>query len=402
MLPRTLDAACLQGNANKKTQYPKYNMDLTFVFPCLNEEGTLAECIKAVQASLDSGDGSVKYEIVVADNGSTDRSAEIATELGARVIPVPQRGYGAALRGGIEAAKGEYVMFADADSTYLYEHCLPLYLKAIEVDADMSIASRMNGEIEDGAMPPLHRYLGTPVLTTLINILFKGNLSDCNSGFRCIRKTAYAKWDIRASGMEFASELLIKALKNDAKTVEIPSGLRKGPEGRVAHLRTWRDGMRHLLFILSERPRLFEKIGLFLVLISTLLQVTALVVGPTNLLGLNIFDLHSKALLLLAGLTGIQLYLFACVLFLREREQPSKLTQKLITIDEGSLFFLLLALFSIEGLVIAAVVLNWALNDFANLNLSNALIPGIHLISIPSMLAIGLLGIHVFKKSDNG
>lgn len=381
---------------------PKTSMDLTFVFPCLNEENTLAGCIKAVQASLDGGENPLKYEIVVADNGSTDRSAEIAAELGARVVPVPQRGYGAALRGGIEAAEGEYVMFADADSTYMYEHCLPLYLKAKEVDADMAIASRMTGEIEPGAMPPLHRHLGTPVLTTLINILFKGNLSDCNSGFRCIRKTAYATWGIRASGMEFASELLIKALKHDAKTVEIPSGLRKGPEGRVAHLRTWRDGMRHLLFILSERPRLFEKIGLFLVLVSTLLQITAMSIGPTEVMGLNIFDLHSKALLLLAGLTGIQLYLFACVLFLREREKPYGLTKKLITIDEGSLFFLLLALFSVEGLIIGAVVLNWAMNDFANLNLSDALIPGIHLLSIPSMLAIGLMGIHVFKKSDNG
>ncbi|MCB1064396.1 MAG: glycosyltransferase family 2 protein [Verrucomicrobiae bacterium] len=376
-------------------------MDLTFVFPCLNEEKTLEPCIRAVRASLDQAGDRLKYEIVVADNGSTDRSAEIATELGARVVPVPRRGYGAALRGGIEAAEGTYVMFADADSTYLYEHALPLYDKAVETDSDMAIASRMNGEIEDGAMPPLHRWLGTPVLTGLINVLFQGKLSDCNSGFRCIRKTAYESWGIRSDGMEFASELLIKALKHRASTVEIPSGLRAGPADRVAHLRTWRDGMRHLLFILSERPRLFEFAGLLLLGISSLLQLFAVLVGPTDLAGLNVFDLHSKALLLLAGITGTQLYVFSLMLYLRKREEPTRLTARLIGIGEGELFFLLLAILVAEGAMVGGVFLNWALNNFANLDLTNVLIPGIHLLGLPLMLAIGLLGLHVFQKSGD-
>jgi glycosyltransferase involved in cell wall biosynthesis len=374
-------------------------MDLTFVFPCLNEEETLRDCIRAVRTSLDSRKDPLNYEIVVADNGSTDQSAEIAKEEGARVIPVKDLGYGAALRGGIEAAEGIYVMFADADMTYHYEDALPLYEKAIETDSDMAIASRMQGTIEDGAMPSLHRLLGTPVLTGLINVLFHGNLSDCNSGFRCIRKTAYERWGIRASGMEFASELLIKALKHDASTVEIPSGLRKGPEGRVAHLRTWRDGMRHLLFILSERPRLFETIGLILIAISSLLQLLAIVIGPTEVAGLNFFDMHSKALLLLAGITGMQLYVFSCILFLREREKPSRMTAKLIEIDEASLFFLLLSILVLEVLLVGGVVLNWALNNFANLDLANVLIGGVHLLGLPLMLAIGLLAVHIFKKS---
>ena len=143
------------------------------------------------------------------NNGSTDDSRQIATDRGARVVPVPTRGYGAALRGGIEAAEGKYVMFADADGTYFYENSLELYQTTSKADADMGIASRMKGVIEPGAMPTLHRILGTPVLTGLINLLFKGKLSDCNSGFRCLKKTAYQTWDIRASGMEFASELLI-------------------------------------------------------------------------------------------------------------------------------------------------------------------------------------------------
>ena len=292
-------------------------------------------------------------------------------------------------------------MFADADSTYLYENALTLYDKAIECDADMSIASRMTGEIESGAMPWLHRRLGTPVLTGLINLLFKGKLSDCNSGFRCIRKSAYESWGIRASGMEFASELLIKALKHKARMVEIPSGLRRGPEGRVAHLQTWRDGMRHLLFILSERPRLFEWSGLVLIWISSILQLLAMAIGPLNIGGLHIFDLHSKGLLLLAGITGMQLYVFSCMLFLKKREKPTRMTNKLIEIGEGPLFFFLLSILVTEGLLVGFVVLNWVLNNFANLDLTNVLIGGIHLLGLPLMLAIGLLGIHVFKKSDD-
>lgn len=376
-------------------------MDLTFVFPCLNEEETIVSCIEAVKRSLDGGGSALQYEIVVADNGSTDRSAELARAAGARVVPVSERGYGAALRGGIAAAEGTYVMFADADMTYLYEDALPLYRKAVEENADMAIASRMRGTIEPGAMPPLHRWLGTPVLTGLINLLFHGRLSDCNSGFRCLRKSAYETWGIRANGMEFASELLIKALKHRAKTVEIRSGLRRGPEGRVAHLRTWRDGMRHLLFILSERPRLFESAGLILVVLSSLLQGLSILLGPTELMGFNIFDMHSKALLLLAGITGMQLYVFSFMLYLREREKPTALTAGLIGIEEAPLFFLLLSILVLEVLLVGAVVLNWVLNNFANLDLANVLIGGIHFLGLPLMLAIALLGLHVFKKSGD-
>jgi glycosyltransferase involved in cell wall biosynthesis len=344
--------------------------------------------------------GTIDYEVIVADNGSTDASREIAIREGARVVPVPQRGYGAALRGGIEAAAGTYVIFADADSTYLYEDTLRLYRKAVEADADMAIASRMTGKIERGAMPPLHRFLGTPVLTSLINLLFGGWLSDCNSGFRCIRKSAYETWGIRSNGMEFASELLIKALKHRAKTVEIASGLRRGPEGRVAHLRTWRDGMRHLLFILSERPRLFEVSGLITVLLATILQLIALVVGPTNFRGLNIFDLHTKALLLLAALTGMQSYLFACMLFLKEREKPLPITRRSIEIDEASLFFLLSGIGLVEAILVGAVIANWASHNFANLDLAQVSFAVIHFLSVPGMLAVGLLALHVLKKSD--
>lgn len=371
---------------------------LTFVFPCLNEEASLADCIRRVRASLDA-DPDLRYEIVVADNGSTDRSREIAVEHGARVVPVPVRGYGAALRGGIEAAAGTYVMFADADSTYLYEDALPLYRKALEATADMAIASRMIGKIEDGAMPPLHRHLGTPVLTGLINLFFKGRLTDCNSGFRCLRKTAYESWDIRSNGMEFASELLIKALKNDARTVEIPSGLSKGPADRVAHLRTWRDGMRHLLFILSEKPQLFEKLGLIIALLASALQLTSAFTGPIAIGAMHVFDVHSQSLLLLAGLVGAQLYLFACMLYVQPRnDEPMTITRRLIEMNEGTLFFVLLGLVAAVGLAVGAIFLAWMLAGFSGLQVANTLITGIHFLALPTLFTLGLLGIHVLKK----
>lgn len=376
-------------------------MDLTFVFPCLNESRTIALCINAVRASLQA-DPTLKYEIVVADNGSTDDSRQIATGLGARVVPVAQRGYGAALRGGIEAAEGKYVMFADADGTYFYEHALELYRTTSKADADMGIASRMKGKIEPGAMPYLHRVLGTPVLTTLINVLFKGRLSDCNSGFRCLKKTSYLTWDIRASGMEFASELLIKALKHQASTVEIVSGLRPAPVDRVPHLRTWRDGMRHLLFILSERPRLFELKGLTLILLASVLQAVAAITGPINLAGLNIFNIHSQVLLLLTALLGTQIYMLSAAMFLQKTEKPRAITRKLIEMDEGSLFFLLASLLAAIGAVFAWLFIVWARSGFGGLNEIGPLVIWMHFLAVPAVIAFGLLGVHILRKGRLG
>ncbi len=372
-------------------------MDLTFVFPCLNESRTIAICIDAVRKSLEA-DPSLKYEIVVADNGSTDDSRQIATDRGARVVPVPTRGYGAALRGGIEAAEGKYVMFADADGTYFYENSLELYQTTSKADADMGIASRMKGVIEPGAMPTLHRILGTPVLTGLINLLFKGKLSDCNSGFRCLKKTAYQTWDIRASGMEFASELLIKALKKKASTVEIVSGLRPPPVERTPHLRTWRDGMRHLLFILSERPRMFELAGLLLIILATVLQGIAGMTGIVNVAGLSIFGVHSQVLLLLAALVGTQIYMLSAAMFLQKSEQPRAITHKLIEMNEGSLFFLLVSLLGSISLVIGWLVLQWARSNFAGLDYANTLIVWLHFLAVPSMITFGMLGVHILRK----
>lgn len=358
----------------------------------------MGTCIQQVNESLASS--GISYEIIVADNGSTDRSKEIALSMGCRVVPVAARGYGAALRGGIEASRAEYVMFADSDSTYLYADAAPLYRAAKGGKADMAIASRMIGRIDPGAMPPLHRWVGTPVLTTLINWLFHGKLSDCNSGFRCIRREAFETWGIRSNGMEFASELLIKALKAKAAVVEIASGLRCGPPGRVAHLRTWRDGMRHLLFIFSEKPRMFEIVGLVALVAATLLQIAAFFTGPINVLEtFHIFDVHSQAMLLLAGVLGAQFYLFSCTLYLQTKDHALALTRKLIHLDEAVLFFTLLSLLVIMTAVISFVTIKWSMYGFGNLNMAHDLLLWVHLLAVAIVFSFGLLGLHVLKKA---
>jgi hypothetical protein len=374
-------------------------MELSFVFPCLNEARTLAACIGAVKAALQQ-EPNLQFEIVVADNGSSDESRSIALACGARVVPVAQRGYGAALRAGIEAAEGRLVMFADADGTYLYEHALELYRATAKADADMGIASRMRGRIEPGAMPMLHRRLGTPVLTTLINWLFAGALSDCNSGFRCLRKSAYQQWGIRASGMEFASELLIKALKHQARTVEIVSGLRPAPVERTPHLRTWRDGMRHLLFILSERPRLFEVSGLLLIVLSSLLQAMAGLRGEVQLAGASLLGLHSQVLLFLGGLVGAQIYGLSAAMFLQRSESPRRLTRSLIEMDEGSLFGLLLLLLAGMTAVIGWLVWHWIQKDFSGLQQESTLLLSLHFLVLPALITMNLLGVHVLRKGQ--
>lgn len=371
--------------------------DLTFVFPCLNEEASLGECVRKVKACLDCAD--VRYEIVVADNGSTDRSLEIASGLGCRIVNVPLRGYGAALRGGIEAAAGEFVMFADSDDTYLYEHAYALFAKAKAERAGMAIASRMIGEIQDGAMPPLHRHLGTPVLTGLINLLFRGSLTDCNSGFRCVRKDEYLSWGIRSDGMEFASELLIKALKAGTKMVEIPSGLRCAAPGRTAHLKTWQDGMRHLLFILSEKPALFEWLGLLLLVPATALQAIAAVTGPMSIWRFHIFDLHSQAILLLMGMMGAQFYVFGCSLYLSSSDQSTALTRRLIDLNEGTLFFTLLGVLAASGITVTALVVAWASSGFGGLHHASSLLVAVHFLGVTALGSIGLLSIHTLKKT---
>jgi len=232
-------------------------VELTVLMPCLDEARTVGTCVaKARETCRANG---IVAEILVADNGSADGSQRLARESGARVIHVPARGYGAALRAGIDAAKGRYVVIADADDSYDFGD-IPAFLAQLRAGAHLVMGSRFRGTIHPGAMPHLHRFLGNPVLTWILNLFFGTGISDAHCGMRGFSRDAIRPLSLRSSGMEFASEMIIRAAQEKLSVREVPTSLRPDGRGRRPHLRTWRDGWRHLRFML-----LFSPLWLFLV-----------------------------------------------------------------------------------------------------------------------------------------
>jgi glycosyltransferase involved in cell wall biosynthesis len=219
-------------------------VEISVVLPCLNEEAAVTDCIASIQDVLD--EFGKPYEIIVADNGSTDSSVQKAGAAGARVVHEPVPGYGSACRGGLRAAHGRYLVWADADGTYDFT-AIPALITLLESDADVALGNRLAGNIEPGSMPWTHRRLGTPFLTGVVNLLFGAEIGDINCGIRAITRSAYYKLDPRATGMEFASELLVKAIQHDLTIAQMPVDYRRRHGGEVK-LRTFSDGWRHLRF----------------------------------------------------------------------------------------------------------------------------------------------------------
>ncbi len=236
--------------------------ELAVVMPCLNEAETLATCIrKAKHAFAVNG---IAGEVVVADNGSTDGSQQIAIENGARLVRVPVRGYGAALMAGIKAADAPFIVMADADDSYDFSH-IPRFLEKLNGGADLVMGNRFKGGVKPGAMPFLHKYLGNPVLSLIGQILFGAPIKDFHCGMRGFTKDAFERMNLRTTGMEFASEMVVKGTVLDMNIVEVPTTLSPDGRSRSPHLRTWRDGWRHLRFLLMYSPRwLFLYPGLLL------------------------------------------------------------------------------------------------------------------------------------------
>jgi glycosyltransferase involved in cell wall biosynthesis len=231
------------------------DFDVSIIMPCLNEAGWLPACIANAQEALDlirQSQGLVG-EIIVADNGSTDRSQEIAGKLGARVVRVPRRGYGAALTGGATAARGRYLVMGDADGSYDFRDAVAMVAK-LRQGADLCMGSRFKGRIEPGAMPWKNRYIGNPVLTGILNILFRAGVSDAHCGLRAITRASFDDLQLSGDGMEFASEMVIKATLKGHRIVEVPATLRRDLRDRPPHLRPWRDGWRHLRYLLMLSP----------------------------------------------------------------------------------------------------------------------------------------------------
>jgi glycosyltransferase involved in cell wall biosynthesis len=282
-------------------------MELTILMPCLNEERTLASCIARAQGFLDRS--GIAGEVLVSDNGSTDRSREVASAAGARIVPAPQRGYGAALIAGVEAARGRYVIMGDADGSYDFS-ALDAFVAALRNGADLVMGNRFRGGIAPGAMPPLHRYLGNPVLSFVGRLFFRSRIGDFHCGLRGFSRDAIRNLRLVSPGMEFATEMVAKASLAGLRVQEVPTTLSPDGRDRPPHLRTWRDGWRHLLFMLLFTPRwLFLFPGAFLFL-AGLLGSAWLARGPM-LFGSVGFGVHSMLYLSAMTILGTQLIQFA-------------------------------------------------------------------------------------------
>jgi glycosyltransferase involved in cell wall biosynthesis len=336
-------------------------VELTVVMPCLNEAETLAVCIDKALAAL--AENNIAGEVVVADNGSTDGSQAIALEHGARVVPVPVRGYGAALNAGIQAARGKYVLMADADDSYEFAH-IPRFLAELRSGSDLVMGNRFRGGIGPKAMPTLHRYLGNPVLSFLGRSFFHAPIGDFHCGMRAFSKDAYGRLGLRTKGMEFASEMVVKSSLLGQRITEVPTTLQKDGRSRPPHLKTWRDGWRHLRFLLMYSPRwlfLFPGCTLMLVglgLVAWLLPAER-PLGHMNL-GVDTLAYASSAVLLGFQLVffGVAAKVFAITEGLLPEDESFDRWFRYITLETGLLVGVLLVLMGIG--IAASSVVSWS------------------------------------------
>jgi glycosyltransferase involved in cell wall biosynthesis len=278
-------------------------IEVSVVIPCLDEAQSLGICIdKALTAFQTAG---LRGEVVVADNGSTDGSVDVARRHGARVVQVAARGYGNALRGGIETARGEFIVMGDADDSYDFAE-VPRFVAKWREGFDLVMGNRFQGGIRPGAMPWHHRYVGNPVLTWILNLFFQTGVGDAHCGMRGFSKAVYTRLDLRTTGMEFASELLVKAARLGARVAEIPVTLWPDKRGRPSHLRSFRDGWRHLRFLLLYAPNwLFLGPGALLMVLGAAL-VLWLLPGP-RFVGRVMFDVHTMLFGMVFALLGAQI-----------------------------------------------------------------------------------------------
>ena len=308
----------------------KKQYKVSIVMPCLNEAETLASCIKKAQVFLNKNH--IKGEIIVADNGSTDGSAVIAKEQGARVVHVHEKGYGNALQGGFEAAHGQYIIMGDADDSYDFSDLMK-FINALDEGYDMIIGNRFQGGIMTGAMPFLHRYIGNPVLSRIARLLFISSIGDFHCGLRGFRKDVLAALNLQTTGMEFASEMIVKATMKGMKIKEVPIILYSDGRTRLPHLRTWADGWRHLRFLLLYSPRwLFLYPGILLAVLGAFIS-SLLIDKPQSFNGitLNINTLMYAAFMIILGVQSILFSLFTYVFGVNADLLPrDKCTEKLL------------------------------------------------------------------------
>ncbi|MCS6994536.1 MAG: glycosyltransferase family 2 protein [Anaerolineales bacterium] len=346
-------------------------VEISIVLPCLNEEKTLGTCIRKAQGFL--ARHNISGEVVVADNGSTDRSIEIAQSLGARVVHIPEKGYGSALRGGFAAAQGKYILMADSDDSYDLEHLEP-FLEKLREGYDLVMGNRFQGGIAPGAMPWHHRYIGNPVLSFIGKLFFRTPANDFHCGIRAFTKEAIERMNLQTTGMELASEIVIKASILGMNVCEVPTRLFPDGRGRPPHLRSFRDGWRHLRFLLLYSPAwLFLYPGLFLLTAGGLLSLL-LFFGPVDI-GFRYIDFHTFIAAGSLSYLGLNMVSFAAITRVYAYRsgllpnQPRLFSLfRFLNLEKGLLAGGLLTLFGLI-LLIRALLLS---NNFAQIGYDNS------------------------------
>jgi Glycosyl transferase family 2 len=368
-------------------------VELTVVMPCLNEAETVATCVRKANGFLATS--GIDGEVVVADNGSTDGSQRLAVDAGARVVPIRERGYGNALMGGIEAAQGKYVIMGDADDSYDFTNLMP-FVEELRQGADLVMGNRFKGGIAPGAMPPLHKYLGNPVLSFIGRLFFRSNIGDFHCGLRGFNRDSVIALHLQATGMEFASEMVVKATLAGQHVAEVPTTLAKDGRSRPPHLRSWRDGWRHLRFLLLYSPRwLFFLPGLAL-LIAGLVIGAIVTPGPLTI-GAVTFDvdtLVAASAMVVIGFQSILFWLFTQVYagsegFLPEEPKVQRILEKL-SLERGLLLGAAIGLAGLAGLIYS--LLYWNGQKFGQLDYEHSLrlvIPSVTALIVSCQVILG-------------
>jgi len=367
-------------------------MELTILMPCLNEAETLAICIeKALSYIARSG---IAGEVLVADNGSIDGSQDIARRSGARVVDVAEKGYGCALINGIRAARGRYVIMGDADDSYDFVNLEP-FVESLRQGYQLVMGNRFKGGIKPGAMPPLHRYLGNPVLSFIGRLFFRSSCRDFHCGLRGFDREAILGIGLVTPGMEFASEMVVKSIIHKLKVTEVATTLSPDGRSRPPHLRSWRDGWRHLRFMLLYAPSwLFLYPGLFMVLVG-LAGNALLLPGPRSIgsIQLDIHTLLYLSAVLVVGVQSILFWIYAQMFAISQKLLPPdphlERFRNIVTLEVGLIVGGLLLVLGILGA--AASLEGWSLDAFGALHPQQTM-----RLVIPSATAIILAGQLIF------
>ena len=381
--------------------------DVSIVIPCLNEAETIEGVVREVQAAVEKN--GLSAEVIVADNGSSDGSQQIAARLGAKVISVVERGYGSALRGGIFAARGRYIIMGDADGSYDFSS-IGTFVDKLRQGNDFVMGNRFKGGIQPGAMPWKNQWIGTPALSRIANLFYRTGIGDVNCGLRAFTKPAFVKMNLQTTGMEFASEMVVKASLHRLRIAEVPTILRPDMRTRRPHLNPWRDGWRHLRFMLLYTPAWLFLVPGAAMFVVGVIGSALLLPGPLRI-GAAAFDIHTLLLMAFLIIVGYQVIVFAVSTRTFATETgllpPSPVLSRLyryVRLETGLLLGGLATLVGLAGLLIAAIA--WSRVGFQQLDPDTTmrqLIPAVVLLSIGvqtvfASFFLSMLGLHTSQR----